>query len=309
MSAGGFHHVPPRAGVSQPLHPGSTAPETPPNAGGGAGFVNINNRLFAPLQGLNPNNILMGGYGWLSITDNGATFHPGLDLNSGSGFNDDEGATVVAPLAGIVRAVLYWNGSTPGEGNHVWVELDDPCLPGPTWWHTDHLLDILCTVGQRLTPGDPIGLCGRSGGWDCAHAHTELLTGPPQDGWYQWPYAWSRARVEAAYWSPSSWWAAASALVLAEGNQPIPPEVVTMLSDWEVLHWVMPDLWAWAGIAYNADALTSKAWLKELREGRYRGRPRTTDRDYGDPHRGAWAEFDGGVVVTRSDSGEWSWQG
>jgi hypothetical protein len=117
------------------------------------------------------------------------------------------------------------------------------------------------------------------------------------------------ASVEAAYWNPSAWWSAATAKVLAEGNEPIPPEVVEMLSDWEVLNWVMPDLWAWAKIDYNPEALSSKAWLKELREGRYRGRPRTADRGYGDPQRGAWAEFDYGTVVTRSDSGEWSWHG
>jgi hypothetical protein len=116
------------------------------------------------------------------------------------------------------------------------------------------------------------------------------------------------AQVEAAYWNPRSWWDAAKALVLAEGHQPIPPEAVAMLNDWEVLHWVMPDLWAWAGIDYNPDGLTAKAWLAELRAGRYRGRPRTTDRPYGDG-RGVWAEFDQGVVTTRSDSGEWSWQG
>lgn len=303
------HHVPPPKGEDQPLRPNRVRSR---QAGGGAGFVTVNNRLFAPLQGLNPNNILMGGYGWLSGTDyvNGVpqTLHPGLDLNSGQSCNDDEGAAIVAPLAGIVRATLFWNGSSFGEGNHVWVELDDPCLPGPTWWHTDHLLLIGCSVGQRLIPGEPIGQCGRSGGWDCAHGHTELLVSAPAQGWYQWPYAWSRAQVEAAYWNPSSWWAAASALVLAEGNQPIPPEVVEMLSDWECLNWIMPDLWQWANVPYNPEALTSKAWLSELRAGRYRGRPRTADRPYGDG-RGAWAEFDAGVVVTRSDSGEWSWQG
>lgn len=233
-----------------------------------------------------------------------------MDLNSGSGgCNSDEGLLVVAPLAGVVRATLFWDGSSSGEGSHVWVELSDPCLPGPTWWHTDHLAAISVGVGQRLAPGQPIGACGRTGGWDCAHAHTELLRGPPTYGWWQWPYGWSRAQVEASYWPPLAWWQAASALVLADGNQPIPPEVVAMLSDWEMLNWVMPDLWAWAGVAYNPEALTSKAWLQELREGRYRGRPRTTDREYGDPVRGAWAEFDAGVVVTRADSGEWGWHG
>ena len=81
-----------------------------------------------------------------------------------------------------------------------------------------------------------------------------------------------------------------------------------MLSDWEVLNWIAPELWRWAGIDYNAEALTSKAWLAELRAGRYRGRPRTADRPYGEG-RGDWAEFDLGTVVTTSATGEWSWNG
>ncbi len=301
------HHEPPPRGEDQPLNPVAGSRRRS-QAGGGGGFVNVSGRLFAPLQGLNPDNVLMGGYGWLSKTDGGATFHPGLDLNSGQSCNSDEGLAVVAPLAGVVRQTLFWNGYTPGEGNHLWVELDDPCLPGPTWWHTDHLLTIDVAVGQRLVPGQPAGKCGRTGGWDCAHAHTELLKSAPANGWWQWPKYWSQAQVEAAYWDPWSWWAAATALVLAENQEPIPPEVVEVLSDFEVLNWIMPDLWGWAGVPYNPDGLTSKAWLAELRAGRYRGRPRTADRRYGDG-RGDWGEFDYGVVVTRSDSGEWSWEG
>jgi len=176
-------HAPPPPGEPQPLEPG----DHPRQGGGGAAnFVTVNGRLFAPLQGLDANNVLQGGYGWLDKTDGGATFHPGLDLNAGGSCNADDGLAVVAPLAGVVRATLYWDGVSLGEGNHVWVELSDPCLPGPTWWHTDHLQSVAVGVGQRLSPGDPIGLCGRTGGWDCAHAHTELLTGPPAS-WWQWP--------------------------------------------------------------------------------------------------------------------------
>lgn len=72
-------HRPPGPEDSQPLAPRGHVPERSARsqAGGGSGFVTVNQRLFAPLQGLNPNNILMGGYGWLSATDNGATYHPG----------------------------------------------------------------------------------------------------------------------------------------------------------------------------------------------------------------------------------------
>jgi hypothetical protein len=299
-------HRPPPPGEDQPLRPGRTARQ----GGGGSGFVNVNSRLFAPLQGLNPANVLMGGYGWLDKTDGGATYHPGLDLNSGSGCNADEGALVVAPLAGVVRATLFWNGYSAGEGNHVWVELDDPCLPGPTWWHTDHLQSISVGLGQRLVPGQPIGPCGRSGGWDCAHAHTELLTGPPYYGWYQWPYGWSRAQVEANYWNPSQWWAAASALVLAEGNQPIPPEVVAVLTDWQIKNWIMPDLWQWQGIDYNPEAGTSQGWVNALRAGHYLGRPRTGERPYGEGNEaGVWVEHEHGLLVYRFSDDQASWTG
>jgi hypothetical protein len=77
---------------------------------GEAHFIDVNERLFAPLQGLDPNDVLQGGYGWLDLTDGGRTYHPGVDLNSGGACNADEGLLVVAPLAAVVRAVLPWTG-------------------------------------------------------------------------------------------------------------------------------------------------------------------------------------------------------
>jgi murein DD-endopeptidase MepM/ murein hydrolase activator NlpD len=317
-------HRPPPDGEPQPLRPGrhprDRAPGTggyrPEQGGGGGGFVNVNRRLFAPLQGLDPDNVLQGGYGWLSITDGGQTFHPGLDLNSGGACNADEGLAVVAPLAGVVRQALAWNRVTPGEGSHVWVELDDVCLPGPTWWHTDHLFDISCYEGQRLSPGEPIGLCGRTGGWGCAHAHTELLVSRPQYGWYQWPLGWSRAQVEAAYYDPRQWWEGAKALVLAEGGEPVLPETVQAMDDWQVANWILATLYEWANasrppdqqIPFNPSSGLSKTWVAALRAGHYAGRPRTDERAWGDPKTGVWAEFDYNVLVYRND-GVMSWTG
>ena len=300
-------HAPPPPGTDQPLHD-YPPPEGRTRAAPAGGFVNVNGRLFAPLQGLNPNDVLQGGYGWLSPTDGGATLHPGLDLNSGGSCNADEGLFVVAPLAGVVRSTLYWNGYTAGEGNHVWVELDDPCLPGATWWHTDHLLTISVGVGQRLSPGDPIGLCGRTGGWDCAHAHTELTKGPPQYGWWQWPRNWSRAQVEAAYWSPMDWWRAATALVLAEGNQPIPPEVVELMTDWQLTNWVLATLYEWQQIPFDPNSGICKAWVAAVRAGHYPGRPRTGERPFGDPQEGVWQECEQQLLIYKND-GEMSWTG
>lgn len=72
-------HRPPGQTESQPLRPKGPRRARPERsqAGGGSGFVTVNQRLFAPLQGISPNNILMGGYGWLSPCDQGATYHPG----------------------------------------------------------------------------------------------------------------------------------------------------------------------------------------------------------------------------------------
>lgn len=215
---------------------------------------------------------------------------------------------MVAPLSGIVRATLAWNGQSQGEGNHVWLELDDPCLPGETWFHVDHLLQINCWVGKRLMPGDSVGLAGRTGGWDCAHAHTELARHAPAQGWYQWPYGWSRAQVEAAYWEPRAWWDAATALVLAEGNQPIPPEVVKAMNDWELTNYVLAQLYSWAGVPFNPDSGIAKTWVAALRAGVYAGRPRTEERPWGDPQQGVWAEYDHRVLIYKHD-GTMSWNG
>jgi hypothetical protein len=298
--AGAAHHVPPPPGEPQP----GEGPRT-----NQADFVNVAGRLFAPLQGVNPADVLQGGYAFLDVTDGGATLHPGADLNSGGSCNADEGLLVVAPLAGTVRAVLPWDGSSSGEGNHVWVELDDPCLPGPTWLHVDHLFDIACAVGQQLLPGEPIGLAGRSGGWECAHLHTELLTGPPHDGWFQWPYGWSRAQVEAAYWPPLAWWQAATALVLAEGHEPIPPEVVEAMNDWELTNYVLAQLYEWAQLPFDPESGMAKTWVAALRAGVYARRPRTDARPYGEGDgTGWWAEFDQRVLIYNRD-GTMSWNG
>jgi hypothetical protein len=270
-----YHHAPPPPGVHQP---GEGQPRATAQAGG---FINVNARLYAPLQGLNPDNILEGGYDWLSLTDGGATLHPGLDLNSGTSCNSDEGLLCVAPLAGVVRAALWWDGVTSGEGNHVWIELDDPCCPAPTFLHNDHLQTILVNVGQRLTPGEPYGRCGRTGNWDCAHAHVELSQGAPTGGWWQWPYRWSRSQVEAAYYNPYWWWQAATSLVLAEANggpTPPPEVIVSILSGAQtaaVEAAMFGDYWA----DTNPDFAIPTAWRERWQSGHWPGRAITAEQD------------------------------
>lgn len=263
------------------------------------GFINVAGRLFAPLQGLDAANPRMGGYGWLSPTDYAAngvpqTLHPGVDLNSGSGdCNSDEGALCVMPLAGVVRAVLY---APSGEGNTVWFELDDWALPGPTWMHVDHLLSVECYEGQRLSPGETFGRCGRTGGWSCAHLHLELLKGPPQDGYWQWPYQWTKAQVEAAYYAPRDWWDAASAKV-----QGAPEEAVTMILSGAQSAVVQAAVW---GDYWRPEADTfaiETSWREEWRRGVWRGRPLSDeqllpeDTAEGKPG-GAFRLFEGGAA-------------
>lgn len=300
------HHAPPPAGEGQPLSPGR-GKRQPRQGGGGAGFVTVNDRLFAPLQGLNPNDVSQGGYTWLDSTDGGMTLHPGIDLNSGGSCDADAGAAVVAPLAAVVRAIRY---ASSGEGNHVWLEIDDVCCPGLTWMHVDHLLSVECYEGQRLSPGERFGACGKTGGWDCSHLHTEFLKGPPQNGYGQWPWGWSRAQVEAAYYAPSSWWSGAAALVLAESQQPVPPEVVITMTDWQLINWVLATLYDWAGLGheFNHDGGIQKCWVAALRAGHYPGRPRTGDRAFGNPTEGWWAEFENGLLIYKPD-GDMSWTG
>lgn len=177
--------------------------------GGGGGFIERNG-VFVPLQGTNPGDPLMGGYGYCDFTDFDAagqphTFHPGVDLNAGTYCQDDLGNAIVASISGLVLAVLPWNGAS-GEGNHLWVYYDDPVAVAPAWAHFDHLEAFALGEGARFRAGDVLGFCGATGGWDCAHAHCELLRYQPSS-WWLWPYGWSRVQVEALYFDPGWWYA------------------------------------------------------------------------------------------------------
>jgi hypothetical protein len=261
-----------------------------------ADFVNVQGRLFAPLQGLNPADVLQGGYGWLAATDGGATYHPGADLNSGGSCNADDGLPVVAVLAGVIRATLYWDGVSSGEGNHVWYEVEDDVAPGPTWVHHDHLKFIDCAVGQRVSPGEQIARAGRTGNWDCAHLHSEWLPAPPAQGWYQWPYGWSQGQVEAAYYWPRAWWDAAAAKV---GQAP--PEIVSMILSGAQTAAVQAAVWGDYWDPAAADFAFQTSWREEWRRGVWRGAPLSDEQPVPeDPaeHKpaGAWRLFEGGAA-------------
>ena len=172
--------------------------------GGGSGFV-VENGLYVPLQYTNMDNPLQGGFGYCDKTDRGQTFHPGADLNSGGLCNADEGVEVVSPADGVVVARLSWDGSRAGEGNHLWVYLDDPRCVTSAWMHLDHLAGFAVSEGQRVGAGQRLGWCGRTGNWACAHLHLEFARKRP-NSWWQWPYGWPLGAVQAAYFSPRWWW-------------------------------------------------------------------------------------------------------
>lgn len=262
---GPAQHVQP-AELKNGLHVGEGLPT------GAAGFINVNGRLFAPLQGLAANDVTQGGYRFLDLTDGGHTYHPGVDLNSGGSCNADAGLPVVAPLAAIIRKLLPWDGWSSGEGNHLWLEVASADAPGPTWIHFDHLAAFAVVEGQRVGAGELIGYAGASGNWDCAHLHTEFLPAPPPDGWWTWPYGWTVAQVEEAYYRPSAWWNAASAKVQGATEEAI----VAILSGAQSAA-LQAAVWGRYWNAAAADHAIESSWREEWRRGVWRGAPITDE--------------------------------
>lgn len=125
----------------------------------------------------------------------------------------------MAPVDALVVAVLPWDGYTSGEGNHCWLYLDASVCVANAWMHFDHLGSFAVEEGQRVSAGQLIGTCSASGNWDCAHSHEELAKQQPSS-WWAWPYGWSIAQVQAAYFDPGWWF---SQTVAKAGQQETPP--------------------------------------------------------------------------------------
>jgi hypothetical protein len=264
------------------------------------------NGVYAVLQALTPGNALMGGWGYLTWT--GSVTHEALDLNSMGGGDSDLGAAVVAPLDGVVAWTQLWDGWSDGFGTHLALFVDDPRAAETCYLHVAHLATLKVRVGERVVAGQLLGACGKSGNQGYAHCHAAFWWDTPPGGWNFWQTGYSRDWVAQQTLDPQAWfWRSAEK---AGGAGPPTPEVLEMLDDWQVLHWIMPEVWDAAGVPYDPNAGTSKAWLARLREGHYAGRPRTGERPYGEGDQaGVWVEFDQGVVCYRLTDGRASWTG
>jgi murein DD-endopeptidase MepM/ murein hydrolase activator NlpD len=176
--------------------------------------------------------------------------------------------------------------------------------------HFDHLEGFApgVAVGQRVEAGQVVGWCGNSGGWSCAHLHTELLPTPPQDGWWQWPYGWSREAVEAAYYQPLAWWQAASARV-----QGATPEETQMILSGAQTSAIQAVVWGKQWDPAAADFAIPASWRDEWHAGRWRGAPLAPEQPVPEDtvegkSAGSWQPFQFGAAVWLPDTPV-SWEG
>jgi murein DD-endopeptidase MepM/ murein hydrolase activator NlpD len=169
------------------------------------------NGVYSPVQGLNPNDVLQGGYAYLQWSDAGGCWHEAADLNAGNGGDADLGLPVVAMLDGVVEHVEYWDGWSDGFGRQVWMFVDDERAAFPVHVHYAHLDQLGCQEGQRVPAGTLVGTLGKSGNQPWAHCHTALwLVAPPELGlpWDFWqvpPEVYTYAWVDEHTWSPGDW--------------------------------------------------------------------------------------------------------
>ena len=265
------------------------------------------NGVYAVLYGVSGTDPLMGGWGYLTVEPDGVT-HEAYDLNSMGGGDADLGVPVVAPLDGVVTFVEHWTGGT-GFGSHVAMWISDERAAVNCFLHVAHLDEITVWEGQRVTAGELLGTCGKSGNQPYAHTHTAFWYDVPPGGWNFWqapgsqyPTSWVAERTL----DPGRWfWQS-----VARAGPPPAPEEVAVLEDWQVKGWLLAQLYADAGVPYNPDSGTAQAWCDRYRDGQYPGRPRSAERAYGEgDEQGVWVEFELGVVAYRIADGEASWNG
>lgn len=111
--------------------------------------------------------------------------HIGDDYNGPGGGNSDLGMDVKCLGDGVVEACIFWNGSSYGFGNHIFIrhELTEELYQAIKrdygidsrilYSHYAHLSKIAVNVGQEVNKGQLIAKLGNSG-TVYAHVHVEL---------------------------------------------------------------------------------------------------------------------------------------
>ncbi len=144
-------------------------------------------------------DVVGGGLNWLERYNYGVgcglTFHPGLDLNFGSG-EADFGLPVSAVAQG--RVVASARDNTSSWGNAVMIE--HTLSTGVHFWSQyGHLDQRHVAVGDEVVRGAEIGTIGRGNGLS-PHLHFEIRTA--DFGVFRFPCSQGQHSVEANYTDP-----------------------------------------------------------------------------------------------------------
>jgi len=219
--------------------------------------------------------------------------HNGLDLGCWTG-------TV---LSAMRPGVVQWSGyDGSGYGELVIVRHDDD---GAQWYYGHQHVRLVAT-GDRVAAGTRLGTSGNTGNSSGPHLHLGKRPAgyDPENGFGGF--------VDPV---PDLIFSLAPPPPPVPPVPPVPPtpEEVALMTDWELINYVLAPLYAWAGMAaaFNPDGGIQKCWVAALRAGVYAGRPRTGDRPYGsaaNPEAGWWAEFEHRVLIYHQD-GTMSWNG
>jgi hypothetical protein len=273
------------------------------------------NGVYVVLQGVTGGDPLMGGWAYLQVEPDGVT-HEAMDLNSMGGGDADLGAAVVSPLDGVVTFVGVWDGSSTGFGNHLAILVDDERAAQRCYVHPAHLDAMFVREGQRVSAGELVATCGKSGSQPYAHCHLAQWPRSPVElglpgGWDFWQtpgWQYPREWVASVTLDPEAWfWAS-----VAKAGQ-APPEVVRMILSGAQAAAVQAVVWGEYWNPDAADFAIPAAWRSEWRRGVWRGAPLASEQPVPeDPTEGkpagSWQLFEQGCCVWLPGS-EPSWNG
>ena len=257
------------------------------------------NGVYLVLQGLTE-DYLLGGYGYLQWSSAGNAWHEAVDLNSMGGGDADWGASVVAPLDGVVTFVERWDGCSTGFGTHVALWIGDPRAAPACYLHVAHLDTCAVLVGQPVVAGQLVGTCGKSGNQMYAHCHTAMWRDVPPGGWNFWPTGYSQAWVAEHTLDPAAWFWDSVDKATALALDPNSPEEggMAILSDAQATA-IQAQLWQ--PYAFNPDTAIATAWRAEWLRGVWRGRAISPEQaipqdDAAGKPAGAWQLFEYGAA-------------